>query len=70
MYTVVPGTDLEFLLWKSFRHPSIDPVYIFKKQTHSTCHALQTTPNVENKPMHQHLAKLLGTRVRSSLNGK
>ena len=38
MYTVVPGTDLEFLLWKRFRHPIINistSIYLDKLAVHA-----------------------------------
>ena len=49
MYTVVPGTDLEFLLWKSFRHPIINlstSIYSDKLTVHAAGRELQFTAGI------------------------
>jgi hypothetical protein len=49
MYTVVPGTDLEFLLWKSFRYPIIirsTSIYLDKLIVHAAGRELQFTAQI------------------------
>ena len=49
MYMVVLGTDLEFLLWKSFRHPIINlstSIYSDKLTVHAAGRELQFTARI------------------------
>jgi hypothetical protein len=50
MYTVVPGTDIEFLLWKSFRHPIINrstSIYLDKLTVHAAGRESNSSPRPE-----------------------
>jgi hypothetical protein len=48
-HIIVPGTDLEFLLWKSFRHPIINlstSIYSDKLTVHAAGRELQFTAGI------------------------